>query len=203
VTASMLGNISWSVPAVETLVKVQGHERGEYATDIAIEGITFTGTSRTVLREYIYPSSGDWAIHPGGTLEIQNSERVNVTRCNFTRTGGNAIYLSRHSRDTSIVENSFRFTGDSGIASVGATKLADGTLPTQPAGTLVERNWFSDIGIFGKQTSCYFQALTANATVTDNVCVNVPRAGITVRAFRSRPPPVVISAGHRRPLPDP
>jgi len=78
----------------------------------------------------------------------------------------------------------------------------------------VERNWFSDIGIFGKQTSCYFQvlslsrslarslslsfarllapslaqslshtlslqALSANASIVDNVCVNVPRAGIT------------------------
>lgn len=41
------------------------------------------------------------------------------------------------------------------------------------------RNYFIDLGIFGKQVSCYFHALSANATVTDNVCVNIPRAGIT------------------------
>ena len=177
--SAALGKIAWSVPTLETLVSIQGHETGGYVSDIEFDGFVFTGTSRTVLSNYIYPSSGDWAIHPGGTMIIENAERVNITGCNFTRTGGNAVYLARHSRAVSITESSFRFIGDSAIASVGATRMADGTLPTQPAGTRVERNWFSDIGIFGKQTSCYFQALSANVTIKDNVCVNVPRAGIT------------------------
>jgi hypothetical protein len=32
--------------------------------------------------------------------------------------------------------------------------------------------------VYGKQTSCYFQALTANTTLKDNVCYNGPRAGV-------------------------
>ena len=178
-TAAALDAITWTAPVAETLVRVVGYEGGPYATNIALDGITFTETTRTVLSEYIFPSSGDWAIHPGGTLFVENAEAVNVTRCAFTRTGGNAVYLSRHAARCSVIENTFRFTGDSGVASVGATRLIDGTRPTFPNGNVIARNWFQDIGIFGKQTSCYFQALTANATIADNVCVNVPRAGIT------------------------
>ena len=154
--------------------RVEGPSRAGYATNISLEAITFTGTSRTVLRDHIYPSSGDWAIHPGGALFVENAEAVNVTGCNFSRTGGNAVYLSRHTSQVSIVDNSFRYIGESGVASVGATQLADGTAPTFPTGTLVARNYFIDLGIFGKQVSCYFHALSANATVTDNVCVNIP-----------------------------
>lgn len=120
-TAVALGKIGWTVPVLETPVSVQGFEgpsRSGYATHISLEAVTFTGTSRTVLRDYIYPSSGDWAIHPGGALFVENAEVVNITGCNFSRTGGNAIYLSRHTSHVSIVENSFRYIGESGVARV-------------------------------------------------------------------------------------
>lgn len=32
-------------------------------------------------------------------------------------------------------------------------------------------------GLYGKQTSCFFQALSAATSVLDNVCYNGPRAG--------------------------
>jgi hypothetical protein len=35
-----------------------------------------------------------------------------------------------------------------------------------------------EIGIYGKQTSCYFQALGKANTLKDNLCYNGPRAGI-------------------------
>ena len=34
------------------------------------------------------------------------------------------------------------------------------------------------IPVYGKQTSCYFQALGKNNTLKDNLCYNGPRAGI-------------------------
>lgn len=35
-----------------------------------------------------------------------------------------------------------------------------------------------EIGVFGKQTSCFFQAKAARTLLQDNVCFNGPRAGI-------------------------
>ena len=35
-----------------------------------------------------------------------------------------------------------------------------------------------DVGIYGKQTSCYFQAITCGTSLIDNLCYNGPRAGI-------------------------
>jgi len=35
-----------------------------------------------------------------------------------------------------------------------------------------------EIGVFGKQTSCYIQSLAYRTTLKDNVCYNGPRAGI-------------------------
>ena len=34
-----------------------------------------------------------------------------------------------------------------------------------------------DIGTFGKQVSCYFQAVSGRNSILDNVCYNGPRAG--------------------------
>jgi hypothetical protein len=34
-----------------------------------------------------------------------------------------------------------------------------------------------EVGVTGKQTSCFAQQLSTNSTVIDNVCYNGPRAG--------------------------
>ena len=41
-------------------------------------------------------------------------------------------------------------------------------------------NLMHDIGVYGKETSCYMQAVTALATVRNNVCYNGPRAGVSL-----------------------
>jgi hypothetical protein len=62
--------------------------------------------------------------------------------------------------------------------SLGEADLIYGLAPTYPANNVVSQNHIHDIGIFGKQTSCYFQAITANVTLKSNICYNGPRAGI-------------------------
>ena len=42
---------------------------------------------------------------------------------------------------------------------------------------LVEANHMHDLGMYGKQISCVFQALAANTTLKNNLCYNGPRAG--------------------------
>ena len=44
-----------------------------------------------------------------------------------------------------------------------------------------EKPWMhvcTQVGVFGKQTSCYFQAVASNISLIDNLCYNGPRAGL-------------------------
>ena len=42
---------------------------------------------------------------------------------------------------------------------------------------LIANNLVDTVGVFGKQTSAFFKALTHSNTIKDNVFVNGPRAG--------------------------
>ena len=101
-----------------------------------------------------------------------------VEHCVFSNTGGNALYLNRFNRNTTIFENEFSLLGDSAIASVGYSNFADATEGDFPHYNTVEGNHIHDIGIYGKQTSGYFQTLSAHNTIRGNVMYNGPRAAI-------------------------
>ena len=60
------------------------------------------------------------------------------------------------------------------------TDGVDGTAGTQPQGTVVDGNFVSELGITQKQSSFWFQAKSCLNTVTNNILVNGPRAGINL-----------------------
>merc|ERR1712232_1293424 len=68
--------------------------------------------------------------------------------------------------------------GDSAVAFVGKTNGVDATEATYPNRNTVARNHIHEYGVYGKQTSCFFQSIAANTTLEDNVCYNGPRAGV-------------------------
>ena len=47
--------------------------------------------------------------------------------------------------------------GDSAVVAVGSSEGILGTSPTYPEGNLIAGNHIHEFGIYGKQTSCYFQ----------------------------------------------
>jgi len=124
------------------------------------------------------PSGGDWSIHRGGALIAENAERLWVTGCTFNQTGGNGVLFSNHVTDSIIGSSEFVHIGDSAIAFVGSTHGIDGTAPTYPNNNSVSFNHIHEYGIYGKQTSCFFQAISANTSLMNNVCYNGPRAGV-------------------------
>jgi hypothetical protein len=101
-----------------------------------------------------------------------------VSNCSFDQVGGNGVLLSNNVQNSSILGNEFVNTGDSAVVSVGSSVGIIGTAPTFPQGNTIANNHMHEIGIYGKQTSCYFQALGKANTLKDNLCYNGPRAGI-------------------------
>jgi len=101
-----------------------------------------------------------------------------IKNSTFTRLDGNAIVLNGFNRNVSIDRNEFYMLGESAVVSWGRVDGADARNGMQPWGTSMTRNLCHEIGIYEKQVSCYFAALTGNATITDNIFFNMPRAAI-------------------------
>ena len=57
-------------------------------------------------------------------------------------------------------------------------RLNDGRDGMQPRYTSLTQNYVHEIGHIQKQSSFYFQAITALVTIKNNVVFNIPRAGI-------------------------
>lgn len=123
------------------------------------------------------PSGGDWSIHRGGAVFIQDAEDAAVTGCTFNQTGVNGVFLSNHAERVRVTACEFVQTGDSAIALTGSTDAVDGTAQTYPNNNTFARNHIREYGVYGKQTSCFFQSLSANSSFVDNVCHSGPRAG--------------------------
>jgi hypothetical protein len=148
------------------------------AVGIVLDNLTITETRATYLDRYEVPSGGDWAVARVAAVVLENAENATVRRCFFDQVGGNAVLLSNHVAHSTIEDSDFDHMGDSGVVSLGSAHWTYGIQPTFPISNTIARNVFRDVGIFGKQTSCYFQALSGRALFVDNVCFRGPRAGI-------------------------
>ena len=111
----------------------------------------------------------------------------------MTNIDGNGISINGFQRNLTIDHNDFSWVGDSAMASWGHTgqclnencshKLPykvgpDGRGGEQPIGSIISRNLVREIGIWQKQSSFWFQAVTAKTQLIDNVHFNGPRAGV-------------------------
>ena len=56
--------------------------------------------------------------------------------------------------------------------------MNDGTAGDFPRWTQFTNNFATEVGVIQKQSSMYFQAETAQATIANNICFNIPRAAV-------------------------
>ena len=106
-------------------------------------------------------------------MTIEGAIGVAVRDCFFDAVGGNAVLLNKYAKNNTISGNRISFPGESGVVATGVSNMIDGTSDTFPSFNLVEGNWIHDIGIFGKEVSCYFQSVSGRNIIKDNVCYNV------------------------------
>eukprot|EP00051_Salpingoeca_urceolata_P011751 m.146017 g.146017 ORF g.146017 m.146017 type:complete len:892 (-) comp17236_c0_seq5:56-2731(-) len=151
------------------------------AHSITFSGIAFTHSATTQLEAYEVPSPGDWAIHRGGALFVEQAEQIKLHGCAFVRTGGNAVFFSNRVTNSSVTGSRFDHIGDSAFAAVGSGELSDLVSSSSfPDLITYDSNVCSGVGIYGKQSSCVFVALASRTTVRDSVLFNGPRAGINI-----------------------
>ena len=92
--------------------------------------------------------------------------------------------LYRYNRHVVIDRNEAVWLGQNFIASWGREPERndkawnDGTEGTQPRFTSITGNFVHEIGHIQKQSSFYFQALSCQSLIKDNIVFNIPRAGI-------------------------
>lgn len=174
--------IDFVAPRLQRLIELVGeNSQDRTANGVTMRGLTFAHTATTFMEPYEVPSPGDWSIHRGGAVFLENVVDTQIQDCLFLRTGGNAVMISGHAKQTSIQNNEFAWIGDSAIVTLGKIPIADGfTVDTYPEDTLIQGNHFHDIGIHGKQTSALFSALSCKTTFVENVLYNGPRAGVNL-----------------------
>jgi len=152
---------------------------------------TYLGTSKASIHGM--PSGGDWALQRSGAVLMEGTERTMVDQCLINRVDGNGIFVSNYNRNVTLSNNDFIWIGDSAMAAWGSTSGCmnencslkipfasgpDGRGGNQPRGTRVVGNMVREIGIWQKQSSMWFQAVTAQTYLAKNVHFNGPRAGL-------------------------
>lgn len=150
----------------------------EKTINITISNIGFRDASPTYMKEMSAPSGGDWSLHRGGALYMENVSNITINNCTFRRLDGNAIFLSRKTRYVAIEDNRFEWIGESAIATWGQTKDFDATDNNFPMFTRIHKNIFRELGIYQKQASAVGHFKAAATTIRENIMFNMPRAAI-------------------------
>eukprot|EP01084_Bolivina_argentea_P237331 398878_1 len=172
----------------KVLFNISGSQK-KAVTNITFEGLIFRDTSYSYLDPHGLPSGGDWGLQQQGVITLRGSENIIINSSLFTRIDGNCIFIAGYNRNITISNNDFEYIGDSVIALWGDTSSPDNNkaLPyggpdgrngNQPRMNHIYNNLIREIGLFQKQSSLYFQAVSCQNTIEKNIFFNGPRAAV-------------------------
>jgi len=173
---------SVEVPALAELVFLNGGQANP-VEGVEISGVTLTGTRPTYLEPHGLPSAGDWGMERLAAIRAKGSKNLSVTDCLFQRLDGNALMLDGYNRHAELSSNEFFLIGNSAVVLWGYEHYGDGTGGEQPRLSTVNNNFCHEIGIYQKQSSCYFHAVSAQSTIQNNLFFNGPRAMVGRKAL--------------------
>ena len=183
-TLAELQGATLALPLLDSVLVVNGSSSssslGGVVQNVGFAGFTITQTRTTFLEMYEVPSGGDWSVHRGGAVHVQGAANVTLAGLLLDQVGGNGVLFSNSVTDSTIADCEFVHSGDSAVVLLGSTEAIDGSAPTFPNRNAVLRNHMHEVGVYGKQTSCFAQQLSAQSRILDNVCYNGPRAGVNL-----------------------
>ena len=175
------------VTLLNVLVNVTGTQAAP-VVGISLSNLGFRDTRSSLFEPHIAPTGGDWAVNRAAAVTASGAENLDIGYSTFWRLDNAGIFLGGYNRGATVHDNEFAWLGESAIVSVGDTEGAgfekfpgfgwDGLAGNQPRQTTVRHNFAHELGIYNKQSAMYFQAATANSTVTANIIFNGARSGI-------------------------
>jgi hypothetical protein len=194
-----LAKASVEATALEQLIVIDATQANP-VHDIRIEGLTFSHTSRTVMKATEPMLRSDWAISRSGAIMIEGAERVTIANSDFRELGGNAVFISGYNRDVTVRGNIFEDIGSTAISFVGRQasvcspvfqyansfpfdqmdKTPGPKTAAYPAQSTARDNLITRIGLTDKQAAGITIDIAQDITLSHNSIYHVPRAGINV-----------------------
>ena len=162
------------------IVSIQG-QPGNLARDISLVGLTFAHSANTYMRDYEVPSGGDWSVHRGGAVFLDNTADIFISTSKFVNLGGNAVVLSNLNLAPTIAFSEFVWLGESALVLLGSVSGIDGvTNAQQPTDAMLVGSLVHELGAHIKQTAGVAQFLSRRTQVSKCAMFNMPRAGINI-----------------------
>jgi hypothetical protein len=158
-------------------------------SNVEIIGVGFRDSAATFMSDWSAPSGGDWSLHRGGTIFLENTTDIIIRDSLFKRLDSNAIFLSRRNRNVLIHKNQFEWLAENAIATWGDTEKHDATKGDQPWNTMIHDNVMRELGIYEKQSSAVGHNKAALSDIRNNIMFNMPRsASKSARSSSGRTP---------------
>ena len=175
----VLSNACIEIPCHQQLVRFIGTQKNP-VKNITLKGLYFARSQETFMEKYDIPSLGDWAIHRGGAVFLENTRHISIEENIFDAMGGNAIFVNGYNRDARIIGNHIYQAGESAVCLVGDQQTTVGNQRNFPYECHVNHNTIHDCGVFGKQTAGVFISVAKRIHVEHNEIFRMPRAGICI-----------------------
>jgi hypothetical protein len=160
------------------MIELRGSQANP-VTNISLLNLKISANRPTFFDPRANPSGGDWALERMGAVLVEGAEDLLIRGCTFTKLDSNAVSLNGYNQRVWIDQNHFSWIGQNAVASWGRSEdYNNGTAGNFPRYTRMTNNFATEVGVIQKQSSMYFQAETAEATISNNICFNIPRAAI-------------------------
>lgn len=174
----------WVAGQLKNIVSLVGTPAAP-VVDVALMGLTFEHTESTMLDPFTAPSGGDWFFQDNGAVRFSGTVNCSVSGSLFINLGGTGVMISGRNRLAQVNDSEFLWLGDAAVISAGLSGDRHDNSFSVPdtaygEGVILSRNLAHEFGVIIKQTGFYYHALTANATIIENVFFNGPRAGINI-----------------------
>jgi hypothetical protein len=201
-----LETASIEVPVVKDIIQIKGSS-DKPVRNISLRNINFSQAQTTFMNSYEPLARGDWAIHRGGAVFLENTENCLIEACNFEQLGGNGVFMSGYNRNNMVREVRFTQLGESAVCFVGKPSAvrfyqtwddaeihgkdwnemrkgmdleAGPKSPDYPENCVVENAIIHDIGLLGKQTAGVFISMSHQIRASHVTIYDTPRAGICI-----------------------
>lgn len=171
-------------PMTTELLRIEGDfEASRWASNIEIEGLTFTHTDRYSWRAGRRSVQHDWEEEdaPSAMLRVRGGERITVRNCRFVDTGGSGVRLDLHAVDVRVEACEIGHVGGTGVSFVG---FGPGTRDENHHNAIVG-NHIHHVGRLWWHAAGVFVAQSGHNVISDNVIHHTPYCAMVLSGPRA------------------